>query len=77
MHELINKGDMNVDKQFAVSEVMKVFDIDHDGLINYQEFADGCKKWITETKQSTKIGDTSSIIPKASYFFIVFHIYWC
>ncbi|XP_022893245.1 sodium/calcium exchanger NCL-like [Olea europaea var. sylvestris] len=64
MHELINKGDMNVDKQFAVSEVMKVFDIDHDGLINYQEFADGCKKWITETKQSTKIGDTSSIIPK-------------
>ncbi|CAA2954895.1 Calmodulin and related s (EF-Hand superfamily) [Olea europaea subsp. europaea] len=64
MHDLINTGEMNVDKQFAVSEVMKVFDIDHDGLINYQEFSNGCKKWITETKQSTTNGDTSSSIPK-------------
>ncbi|XP_022847570.1 sodium/calcium exchanger NCL-like [Olea europaea var. sylvestris] len=64
MHDLINTGEMNVDKQFAVSEVMKVFDIDHDGLINYQEFSNGCKKWITETKQSTTSGDTSSSIPK-------------
>ncbi|CAI9783707.1 unnamed protein product [Fraxinus pennsylvanica] len=62
MHDLINTGEMNVDKKFAVSEVMKAFDINHDGLINYQEFADGCKKWIAETKQSAKI--TSSSIPK-------------
>ncbi|XP_022894025.1 sodium/calcium exchanger NCL2-like [Olea europaea var. sylvestris] len=64
MHDLINKGEMNVDKQFAVSELMKVFDFNHDGSINHQEFANGCKKWFIETKKPTKIDDNSSSIPK-------------
>ncbi|CAI9783709.1 unnamed protein product [Fraxinus pennsylvanica] len=74
MHDLINTGKMKVDEQFALSEAMKLFDFNHDGSINYQEFADGCKKLITETEQSTKIGDTSSSIPMASYFFMAFYI---
>ncbi|KAL2494771.1 Calcium-binding EF-hand family protein [Forsythia ovata] len=39
---------------------MEVFDSNKDKTISYQEFADGCKKWISETKQSTKNSDSPS-----------------
>ncbi|CAA2934620.1 Calmodulin and related s (EF-Hand superfamily) [Olea europaea subsp. europaea] len=60
MLEMIKTGEVNVDKQFAVTEVMKVFDSNHDEKINYQEFVNGCTKWITETKQLTKSGNSFS-----------------
>ncbi|XP_022893247.1 sodium/calcium exchanger NCL-like [Olea europaea var. sylvestris] len=60
MLEMIKTGEVNVDKQFAVTEVMKVFDSNHDEKINYQEFVNGCTKWITETKELTKSGNSFS-----------------
>ncbi|CAI9783711.1 unnamed protein product [Fraxinus pennsylvanica] len=60
MLEIIKTGDVKVDKQFAVTEVMRVFDFNSDETINYQEFVSGCTKWITETKQLTKSGNSFS-----------------
>ncbi|KAL2494769.1 sodium/calcium exchanger NCL-like [Forsythia ovata] len=70
--DIIKTRDVKLDKQFAVSEVMEVFDFNNDGTIDYQEFVSGCTKWITETKQLTKNGDSSStnIVHEASILFI-------
>lgn len=79
MLEMIKTGEVNVDKQFAVTEVMKVFDSNHDEKINYQEFVNGCTKWITETKRLTKSGNSFSreITHEARTSSLQFYISWC
>ncbi|KAL2475262.1 Calcium-binding EF-hand family protein [Abeliophyllum distichum] len=47
---VMKTGKLNVNKQLAVSEVMKSFDFNNDEEINVHEFVKGCQKWIEETQ---------------------------
>lgn len=59
--EIIRTGNVEVDENFAVKEVMKAFDSNDDRFITEDEFINGCKKWIDETNdQSTKSKDFAS-----------------
>ncbi|KAL2494931.1 sodium/calcium exchanger family protein/calcium-binding EF hand family protein [Forsythia ovata] len=51
--DVMKTGKLNVNKQLAVSEVMKSFDFNNDEKINVHEFIEGCKKWIAETNPSS------------------------
>ncbi|XP_022892397.1 sodium/calcium exchanger NCL2-like isoform X2 [Olea europaea var. sylvestris] len=55
----IQKGKVQVDKDYAVSEILKTFDQNTDGRIEEHEFVEGCKKWIHEAKQLAKSGDST------------------
>lgn len=62
---------MQVDKDYAVSEILKTFDQNTDGRIEEHEFVEGCKKWIHEAKQLAKSGDSTprKFLREASYLF--------
>ncbi|KAL2475260.1 sodium/calcium exchanger family protein/calcium-binding EF hand family protein [Abeliophyllum distichum] len=51
--DVMKTGKLNVNKQLAVSEVMKSFDFNNDEKINVHEFIEGCKNWIAETNPSS------------------------
>ncbi|KAK6124222.1 hypothetical protein DH2020_042058 [Rehmannia glutinosa] len=72
--DIVGTGKVKVDKTFAVSQVMETFDFDDDTCITEEEFMEGCKKWIDETKQSSEHSDSTS----TNIFmrrFILFHIF--
>ncbi|PSS24597.1 Calmodulin-like protein [Actinidia chinensis var. chinensis] len=53
---------VQLDKEYAVAEVLKSFDVNQDGTITKDEFIAGCKKWIHEheTKKSGEHGSSHS-----------------
>ncbi|CAL5345102.1 unnamed protein product [Camellia sinensis] len=54
----IKSGKANVEKEYAVAEVLKTFDVNKDGTITEDEFIEGCKKWIHEAKQLAEDGSS-------------------
>ncbi|KAA8535254.1 hypothetical protein F0562_030257 [Nyssa sinensis] len=56
----IESGKMQVDKEYAIAEVMKAFDVDKNEVITEQEFIEGCQKWIDEAKHLAENGDSDS-----------------
>ncbi|PIN24276.1 Calmodulin and related proteins (EF-Hand superfamily) [Handroanthus impetiginosus] len=61
IHE-IQCGKVQVEKDYAMSEKLKVFDMNKDGRIEEHEFLEGCTKWINEAKQIAESGDSSGRI---------------
>ncbi|XP_020554049.1 uncharacterized protein LOC105175606 [Sesamum indicum] len=59
IHE-IQSGKVQVEKDYAISEILKAFDLNNDGRIEEHEFVEGCKKWITEATQLAESGDSSA-----------------
>lgn len=55
----IQKGKVQVDKDYAKSEILKTFDLNTDGRIEEHEFVEGCTKWIHEAKQLAESGDST------------------
>ncbi|CAI9760167.1 unnamed protein product [Fraxinus pennsylvanica] len=53
------KGKVQVDKDYAKSEILKTFDLNTDGRIEEHEFVEGCSKWIHEAKQLAESGDST------------------
>ncbi|KAL6991161.1 hypothetical protein U1Q18_009280 [Sarracenia purpurea var. burkii] len=53
----IQSGNVRVDRDYAVEEVLKTFDRDEDGTITEEEFVDGFAKWIHEAKKLAGNGD--------------------
>ncbi|KAL0363435.1 UNVERIFIED_CONTAM: Sodium/calcium exchanger NCL1 [Sesamum calycinum] len=51
---------MNIDKKIAIADVMETFDFNEDGCIKEQEFIEGCRRWIEDTKQTPENSDASS-----------------
>lgn len=43
---------LNADMDTTTGEIMKEFDINHDDKITLNEFVDGMKKWLDDTKNS-------------------------
>lgn len=41
------------DKDYKIDEVMEICDLDHDGMINMDEFLKGFTRWIDETMDAT------------------------
>ncbi|KAL6546537.1 hypothetical protein OROMI_022258 [Orobanche minor] len=58
--DIMKTGKVKIDETFAVSQVMETFDFDDDTCITEEEFINGCKKWIDETKQSPQNSDSTS-----------------
>ncbi|KAL2524238.1 sodium/calcium exchanger family protein/calcium-binding EF hand family protein [Abeliophyllum distichum] len=56
----IQNGKVQVDKDYAISEILKVFDLNKDGRIEEHEFVEGCTKWINEAKQLAESGESTS-----------------
>ncbi|KAL0288933.1 UNVERIFIED_CONTAM: Sodium/calcium exchanger NCL1 [Sesamum calycinum] len=56
----IQSGKVQVEKDYAISEILKAFDLNNDGRIEEHEFVEGCKKWITEATQLAESGDSSA-----------------
>ncbi|KAL0442690.1 UNVERIFIED_CONTAM: Sodium/calcium exchanger NCL [Sesamum latifolium] len=59
IHE-IQSGKVQVEKDYAISEILKAFDLNNDGRIEEHEFVEGCKKWITEATQLAESGDSTA-----------------
>ncbi|KAK4485288.1 hypothetical protein RD792_007921 [Penstemon davidsonii] len=47
IHE-IQSGKVQVEKDYAISEILKAFDLNKNGRIEEHEFIKGCTKWINE-----------------------------
>ncbi|KAL0353014.1 UNVERIFIED_CONTAM: Sodium/calcium exchanger NCL1 [Sesamum angustifolium] len=58
--DIITTGKMNIDKKIAIADVMETFDFNEDGCIKEQEFIEGCRRWIEDTKQTPENSDASS-----------------
>lgn len=60
-----------MDKGYAVSEMLKTFDLDKDGRIEEHEFIEGCSKWIDEAAHLAEKGDseTADFLREASPYF--------
>ncbi|KAL2244396.1 UNVERIFIED_CONTAM: Sodium/calcium exchanger NCL1 [Sesamum indicum] len=58
--DVITTGKMNIDKTIAIADVMQTFDFNEDGCIKEQEFIEGCRRWIEDTKQSPENSDANS-----------------
>ncbi|KAG8385478.1 hypothetical protein BUALT_Bualt03G0049500 [Buddleja alternifolia] len=56
----IQSGKMQVEKDYAISEILKAFDLNSDRRIEEHEFVEGCTKWIHEAKQLAENGDSTS-----------------
>ncbi|XP_052200791.1 sodium/calcium exchanger NCL2-like [Diospyros lotus] len=56
----IKSGKMEVEKEYAVTEVMKAFDVNKDGSITEDEFIEGVKRWIDEAKHLAGDGSSKS-----------------
>lgn len=51
---------VGVEKEYAIAEVLKTFDVNKDGTITEDEFVKGCTKWIHEAKQLAEDGSSHS-----------------
>ncbi|KAL3820380.1 hypothetical protein ACJIZ3_006285 [Penstemon smallii] len=66
IHE-IQSGKVQVEKDYALSEILKAFDLNKNGRIEEQEFIEGCTKWINEAthlaanRVSTSDSDNNSL----------------
>ncbi|XP_057764340.1 sodium/calcium exchanger NCL-like [Salvia miltiorrhiza] len=64
LHELekliqeIQSGKVEVEKGYAISEMLKTFDLNRDGRIEEDEFVEGCTKWINEASRLAEKGDS-------------------
>lgn len=56
----IKSGKVDVEKEYAIAEVLKTFDLNKDGTITEGEFVEGFKKWIHEAKQLAEDGSSHS-----------------
>lgn len=59
----IQSGKVEVEKGYAISEMLKTFDPNRDGRIEEHEFVEGCSKWINEAAHLAEKGDSD-----AAYF---------
>lgn len=51
-------GKVEVEKGYAISEMLNNFDLNRDGRIEEHEFIEGCSKWIDEATQLSKKDDS-------------------
>lgn len=56
----IQSGKTQVEKSYAISEMLKTFDLDKDGRIEEHEFIEGCSKWIDEGTRLAEKGDSET-----------------
>lgn len=56
----IQSGKTQVEKSYAISEMLKTFDLDKDGRIEEHEFIEGCSKWIDEATLLAERGDSET-----------------
>ncbi|XP_041994288.1 sodium/calcium exchanger NCL2-like isoform X2 [Salvia splendens] len=59
IHE-IQSGKVEVEKGYAISEMLKTFDLNRDGRIEEDEFVEGCSKWINEAAELAGKGDSDA-----------------
>ncbi|KAG6419217.1 hypothetical protein SASPL_121433 [Salvia splendens] len=59
IHE-IQSGKVEVEKGYAISEMLKTFDLSRDGRIEEDEFVEGCSKWINEAAELAGKGDSDA-----------------
>ncbi|KAL8468162.1 hypothetical protein ACS0TY_031415 [Phlomoides rotata] len=53
-------GKVQVEKGYAISEMLNKFDLNRDGRIEEHEFIEGCSKWIDEATQLAKQDDSTA-----------------
>ncbi|XP_058197527.1 sodium/calcium exchanger NCL2-like isoform X2 [Rhododendron vialii] len=58
--EDLKSGKVDVEKEYAIAEVLKTFDLNKDGTITEGEFVEGFKKWIHEAKHLAEDGSSHS-----------------
>ncbi|KAI7980813.1 Sodium/calcium exchanger NCL1 [Camellia lanceoleosa] len=51
---------MNIEKQYAIAEMLKSVNVNKDGTITQDEFIERCKKWIHKGKQLAEDGGAHS-----------------
>lgn len=56
----MQSGKIKVDKNYAISKIMKVFDLNNDNIIDLYEFIEGCKRWIEEAKMLATSDDSTT-----------------
>ncbi|PHT82794.1 hypothetical protein T459_11237 [Capsicum annuum] len=64
----MQSGKVKVDKNYAISKILAVFDRNNDQKIDLEEFVEGYKIWIEEAKMLAKSDDSTTrrILNKAS-----------
>ncbi|KAM3239282.1 hypothetical protein P3L10_014316 [Capsicum annuum] len=56
----MQSGKVKVDKNYAISKILAVFDSNNDQKIDLEEFVEGYKKWIEEAKMLAKSDDSTT-----------------
>ncbi|CAN4091967.1 unnamed protein product [Withania somnifera] len=56
----MQSGKVKIDKDYAISEIMKAFDLNNDKRIELHEFIEGCKRWIEEAKKLAQSDDSTT-----------------
>ncbi|CAN4116606.1 unnamed protein product [Withania somnifera] len=56
----MQSGKIKVDKDYAISKIMTVFDLNNDKKIDLHEFIEGCKRWIEEFNMLAKCDDSTT-----------------
>ncbi|KAM3394078.1 sodium/calcium exchanger NCL2 [Capsicum galapagoense] len=56
----MQSGKVKVDKNYAISKILAVFDRNNDQKIDLEEFVEGYKKWIEEAKMLAKSDDSTT-----------------
>lgn len=51
---------LNIEKEYAIAEMLKSFDVNKYGTITQDEFIERCKKWIHKGKQLAEDGGAHS-----------------
>lgn len=56
----MQSGKIKVDKNYAVSKILRAFDLNNDTRIDEDEFVEGCRRWIEEAKMLARSDDSTT-----------------